>query len=569
MRAVQLRTAVVAIITTGCLCAQQAGPPAPSADTPLILRATTRLVMLSVIARDKNGQPAADLKKEDFRVKVNGKAQPIAVFSMESAGQLLSTAVSAPATVSTLAFGPNPLPGGAALPANVFSNRLAVQSGTPSGVTIILVDTRNTKATDQIYAKAQVIRYLHTLQPTDHIGIYMFGASLKVLHDYTSDSSALIAKLNAAKNWEAVDTSEQDVTSSLQADSAILDGFARAAGGTSPAERAFYTTDRILSTLRTFEFIAEHLAQVPGRKNLIWVSGGFPLDIGFDSLADWKNPAVDQRTFTDEVDRTMRAMNDANIAVYPVDARGLMTDPKYSAENRTAPNPRKVSFAPPIGAKEQETMQEIAGRTGGLAFYNTNDLSRAIRASVDDSQVTYTIGFYPSDDGFDGKYHKIEVETRSGVKLRYRKGYFDVAEKPQDDKSRQAELYDAVWSPIDASAMGIVATVRPAANDPTSIDISLKIDHSTIGVQQGQGRWQGRLDVLFVQRDDQGNQYGGTDDTINLNLTPDTYKKLMNDDLAYHRVVARAAAAKLLRIVVRDAASGAMGSVTVPLNRVK
>ena len=185
--------------------------------------------------------------------------------------------------------------------------------------------------------------------------------------------------------------------------------------------------------------------------------------------------------------------------------------------------------------------------------------------------MTYTVGFYPSDDGFDGKYHKIEVETpgRSGVKLRYRKGYFDVAEKPQDDNSRKAELYDAVWSPIDASAMGIVATVRPAANDPTSIDVMLKIDHSTIGVQQEQGRWQGRLDVLFVQRDDQGKQYAGSDDTMNLNLTQETYKKLMTDDLAYHRVVARAPAAKLLRIVVRDAASGAIGSVTVPLNKVR
>jgi len=565
MSGIRLNTAVVAMIATGWLCAQQSGPPSGQAAAPLVLRATTRLVMLSVIARDRNGQPAADLKKEDFRVKVNGKAQQIAVFSMESAGQLPST------EVATSGFGPSPLPGSVTLPPNVFSNRLAAQGGAPSGVTIILVDTRNTNATDQIYAKAQVVRYLHTLQPTDHIGLYMFGPSLKVLHDYTSDASGLLAKLNASKNWELPDTSEQDATSSIQADSAILDSFARAAGGASPAERAFYTTDRVLSTLRTFEFIAEHLAQVPGRKNLIWVSGGFPLDIGYDSLAAWKNPAVEQRMFTNEVDRTMRAMNDANIAVYPVDARGLMTDPKFSAQNRTAPNPRRISFAPPIGAKEQETMQEIAGRTGGLAFYNTNDLSRAIRASVDDSQVTYTVGFYPSDDGFDGKYHKIEVETpgRSGVKLRYRKGYFDVAEKPQDDNSRKAELYDAVWSPIDASAMGIVATVRPAANDPTSIDVMLKIDHSTIGVQQEQGRWQGRLDVLFVQRDDQGKQYAGSDDTMNLNLTQETYKKLMTDDLAYHRVVARTPAAKLLRIVVRDAASGAIGSVTVPLNKVR
>jgi hypothetical protein len=75
--------------------------------------------------------------------------------------------------------------------------------------------------------------------------------------------------------------------------------------------------------------------------------------------------------------------------------------------------------------------------------------------------------------------------------------------------------------------------------------------------------------VLFVQRDDQGTEYGGIADRVNLNLTQDTHPKLLTDDLPYHRVVPRATAAKLLRIVVRDAASGAMGSVTVPLNKLR
>jgi VWFA-related protein len=549
-----IRTFLTVLIPVGCLLAQQA-------DQPLVIKATTRLVMLSVIA-DRNNQPATDLTKDDFRVKVNGKVQPISVFSMESAH-------GAPSTLQTASFGPSATPQGT-LPPNVFSNRLAVQTGAPSSVNVILLDTRNTRAADQIYAKAQIVRYLHTLQPTDHVGIYTFGGTLKVMHDYTSDSAGLIAKLNSEKNWDLPDTSETDAQGALQSDGAIYDDMMRGVAGGSPAERSFYTTDRVLSTLHAFEFIAEHLAELPGRKNLIWVSGGFPLDIGFDSIADWKNPAVDQRTFTDEVDRTMRAMNDANIAVYPVDARGLMTNPKFSAEARKAPSVRP-SLAPPIGVKDQQTMQEVASRTGGLAFYNTNDLAKAIHSAVEDSQVTYTIGFYPTDDSFDGKFHKVDVEapSKSGVKLRYRKGYFDVAEKPEDDKSRQVELRDAVWSPIDATSLGIVANVKPGATDPSTIDISLKIDHSAIGLTQDQGRWQGRLDILFVQRNDQGQEFGGLDDKVNLNLTQATYSSLLKDDLAYHRVVARAAQARLLRIVVRDAASGAMGSVTVPLNRVK
>jgi VWFA-related protein len=191
----QMRPLLFAIFATVLLL------PAQQANPPVILKATTRLVMLSVIARDKNNLPATGLTKEDFRIRVNGKTQPISVFSMESSGALPS------------APGLTPLPAPTTnQPATVFTNRLPAQSGTPSGVTIILVDTRNTRAADQIYAKAQVVRYLHTLQPTDHIGLYTFGPSLKVLHDYTSDSSGLLAKLNAAKDWTLPDTSERDAT---------------------------------------------------------------------------------------------------------------------------------------------------------------------------------------------------------------------------------------------------------------------------------------------------------------------------------------------------------------------
>src|SRR6185312_5440170 len=296
-------------------------------------------------------------------------------------------------------------------------------------------------------------------------------------------SAALLQRLNSDKHWNLPDTSHEDALGALQVEGGIFDDLSRAGGGTSPAERSFYTTDRIISTLHAFEFIAEHMAQLPGRKNLIWVSGGFPLDIGFDSIADWHNPAVDQRTFTEEVDRTLRAMNDANIAVYPVDARGLMTDPRFSAAARSAP--RRPTMAPPIGVKEHQTMQEVASRTGGRAFYNTNDIAHAIDAAADDSRVTYTIGFYPADDNFDGKFHTIDVDLpyHSGVKLRYRKGYFDIPTKPEDEKSRQTELRDAVWSPIDATSMSPTASVKPAAGNPASLDITMKVDHSSIGLR--------------------------------------------------------------------------------------
>jgi VWFA-related protein len=138
-----------------------------------------------------------------------------------------------------------------------------------------------------------------------------------------------------------------------------------------------------------------------------------------------------------------------------------MADPTFSAANRSAelrPNPLR----PGVGVANQETMRELASRTGGRAYYNTNDLKTAIRDAVQDARLTYTLGFYPSDEKFDSKFHEIKVQVdRPGINLRYRKGYFDLAERPQDYKTRKAELRDAVWSPIDASAIGL--SFRPSA----------------------------------------------------------------------------------------------------------
>jgi VWFA-related protein len=448
---------------------------------------------------------------------------------------------------------------------------MEVKPGQQSSVTIILLDTLNTKFADQAYAKAQVIRYLRTLQPGDHIGLYTLGNSLRVLHDYTADSSELLSRLEALKGKDLPDMSSKEPMDAMHGDALMLDALQRGAGGASPAERQFYLTNRIVGTLKAIEFIANHLAKTPGRKNLIWVSGGFPLEIGFDSAAAWRNPQIDQRTFTDEVSETVRAVNDANMAIYPVDARGLMVDPRFDAERRGPTNPRAAAKPTPmVGVRNQESMNELASRTGGHAYYNSNDLEKAIHNAVDDSRVTYMLGFYPVDESFDGKFHKIEVQMveRKGVHLRYRKGFFDLPELPQDEKARKTELSDAAWSPLDASGIGIAAKVVPSKTKPGTLEIVLAIDSTQVSLEHQSDRWVGRLDILFIQRDNGGNQYNGTDDTINLRFTSETYEKFVKNGFVYTKLVDRADKAKTLRIVVRDSASGAIGSITVPLAKI-
>ncbi len=129
--------------------------PMPAQEPSLVLRSTTRLVQVNVVVQDKNGRPVANLKKEDFVLRDNGKTQEIRIFSVESKDQLYAPA--------------------AQLPPNVFSNRLEQRSGAPANVTAILLDGLNTKWGDQAVARQQIIRYLERLQPQDRVGLYTLG----------------------------------------------------------------------------------------------------------------------------------------------------------------------------------------------------------------------------------------------------------------------------------------------------------------------------------------------------------------------------------------------------------
>ncbi|MGA2132596.1 MAG: VWA domain-containing protein [Bryobacteraceae bacterium] len=514
----------------------------------VVIRATTRLVQVNVIVT-KNGEPVRGLKKEDFQVFDNGKRQEIRQFSEDTRAVLPSAA--------------EPLPPG------TFTNQLETRSGTPGAVTAILLDGVNTGFATQTYARQQVLAFLRQIQPEDRIALYTLDShGLKVLHDYTTDSADLVAKLAKYQGDILPDvTGASDINTMLGS---------RGSGG-GGMERAYFLNNRILTTLKAIEFIANNLAPLPGRKNLIWVSSAFPLQIGFGtngsggrsgsgssgnmySAASNGRPSSsgglsqtrsipkphDQQTWTADADNTIRALNNANLAIYPVDARGLTLSKSFV---------------------RQSTMIELASRTGGRAFYNSNDITDAIRSAVADSAVTYTLGFYPQNDKFNNSFHELKVKLADfpHAELRYRRGYLDQSAPPQDEKQRRAQLADSVWSPMDANGMGLRAEVRQTS---AGLDITLRVDPGSVLFDPQGDRWAAKVDLLFVQKDAHGNQISGIDDTISMDLQRAHYDKIQREGLIYHKVVAPAAGASQLRVIARDASTGAVGSVSAPLSEV-
>ena len=540
--------ASVAFVIVAAVALQQAHP-APSTQTPTsVFRTNTRLVQVNVVVHDKHSQPVADLKKEDFTVLEHGKPQQISLFLMnDAAGNAVSSSP---------------------LPPHIFSNAVAARAGTPSGVTALLLDLVNTGALDQKRARDSVRAFLQQIRPEDRIAIYTLGQrGLILVHDYTTDAASLVARLHDLHNElstsldaSTLDDDDQQDLRDLGLDD-VADANQRAAD--------FFTNNRVVNTLTAFEAIAHHMAGLPGRKSVVWVSGGIPLQIGFDEMPETNGTFSnrDRRVFTPEMDAAARALNDSGIAVYPVDARGLLPAPGFGPTSRRAP-----PTIPSIGNANAniDTMSELAERTGGRAAFNTNDLASAIRRAVDDGRVTYTLGYYSTDDRQDGKFREIKVTVdRPNVEVRARKGYFAMRPADASAASRTREIQAAVWSPLDATELPFDARVDRLPDPPETLNVFIQLKPGAVSFTKDGDRWKGSLEAVYVQRDPHDSPLGTAEiESLPLSLTEAQVTQASQQGLIFQHRLHREPSAATLRIVVRDAGTGAIGSVTAPFNQI-
>src|SRR5438093_6856943 len=164
-------------------------------------------------------------------------------------------------------------------------------------------------------------------------------------------------------------------------------------------------------------------------------AAGIPLSILSGTSRDGRDSQLEHAT---------RLLAAASIAVYPVDIRGLKAPDPPRGRRGFAPSP------PP------DVMIRLADQTGGRAFYFNNDLEGSIRTAISDAQVSYTLGFYPSENGYDGKFHNLDVKVaRKDVEVRHRTGYFAVKDQAPDEKERREIMSELISSPLDASQIGL------------------------------------------------------------------------------------------------------------------
>jgi VWFA-related protein len=517
-----------------------------------VLRVTTRLVVVNVVVHDKKGAAVEGLTRDDFTVFDDGKEEKISFFSVERRGAM---------------HGPSE-----PLSPNVFSNRMARQGGIPTSVAAILLDESEecfskTVFQDSAYARQELIKLLSQLQPQELIALYVYGRRLRVIQDFTSDPSPLIEALRQSGNptARASDTSMQPEAremplQGLSGPSAVAASqlSARMFDLANACSPGYWRREEIFDVL---EAIANHLSGLPGRKTLIWLT---------DATAV---PCPSCTPLREKIRGSIQSMNEADVAVFPVDSRGLFANPDFLATNK-----ERVAYERGFrGGLDAMTVQihgmiDWAQQTGGRAFYNTNDLRSAIRTALNYSEITYTLGYYPSHCQWDGQFRAIKVPVNMpGVEVRHRQGYFasPATVKSVKTKDRMVMLKDAALNPLQASGVGVTVRVTrfkgPTGAHKLEIDVSPDLNDLTF--QQVNGRWTGLFDVLVGQYSKQDKSLRGITKTVAENLTNATYQEIMRKGLTitYYQDVARRA--EELRVVVRDGLSGSTGSVKIPLHQ--
>lgn len=547
------------------------------------VRATTHMVLLDVEVFDRKGNPQRDLKSQDLSVLENGKPQAITVFNAQNF--LLQSARALPA-----------------LPANVYTNR--PEYGMPPGpLTVILLDVLNTQAQDQTYARGKLLQYVSTqLRPGEQIAVFTLGRSLSLLQDFTDNAQLLCTAIGAFN---------PQVSPELQADQLEkLLPRPHESGGTSERTRErlmnmlsglrdFYSQQaqteldfRIINTMAAFRAIARAVAGHPGRKNLIWVSGGFPLTVRRSVVqykVDLSDPNRLERqdeigtsySFDKEFRSTTSLLGEAQVSIYPVDARGLVGSLVSESSDPGTDQMSQVLTGAEYGAAvaesnsrilaDQETMMDLAEQTGGGVFKNRNDIEQAVPLILADSSFYYEVGYYPEDRRWNGAFRKIEVRVRRpGVKVRYRRGYYALdslsANRARDGGSSDLDAYLAADLPPATMVIFDTRVIPPPVVHGGQVAVDFLVDMHTLNAELDSHQTRKyQLDFHVVAFTPQGKLAGRKDVHLIAPVKADHYAGMLQNGLPFHADLPLPAGQYRLRLAVRDDRTGFLGTTDLPL----
>lgn len=522
----------------------------------------TELVLVPVLVTKGAGH-VSGLRKEDFVLKKDGQAQQLAVFEEINASR--ETVLKKPS-----------------LPAGVYSN--AQSDPAAKRLLVIALDGANTRLTDQLFARQQVIKFLsHGIPADTMISLVVIGRGrMRVVHNFTSNPQLLLAALSTVTRNVSLPISTEESPELTQEVDVLQDFVSQPlnefVSGGSSLFNSWSQRFKILDTLAALQQIGQAYAGVPGRKALVWVTEGFPFNVDNSQLKMGKSAATyDLSDVQEDYEKTWRVLNQANVAVYPVDVRGLVNTLNIpasvgvSASNIQALQRQLNSYTSAQHANNVDriaTMDAFASMTGGRAYYNTNDLSGSFRKAAEDSSAYYLLGFYLNKNTTSG-WHKLKVElARKEGHVRARSGFFSTPDAQPQPGTQKAEIRMAIESPLDFTGLPVYLKwqeIQPSRQPgKRQVRCLISVPAGAITVDEADNNHL-LLETAFVARAKKHKDSDNVAQIINAHLKPDALATLRGGGFTNTYTLNLAPGEYSVRFVMRDDISGRLGSLTVPL----
>ena len=539
--------------------ARQTQPPPDDTDEEAVARITTNLVQLDAVALDKQGRQVTDLTAEDFEVSEDGRPQKITNFSYVSNGERAPAAPKA-----RPAEGTPPAPPVKLRPRDV------------RRTFALVVDDLQLSFESVYYTRQALKKFVEEeMQPTDLVAIIRVGGGVGALQQFTSDKQILYQAIERVRyNLR----SRRPVGTFAPVASGELAGASRSPNGAGSGDNVgvkepddfedFAEETGAVGSLGAVRYVLKGMRELPGRKALVLFSEGFPLHRPEAS-------GVRNERLRDEFRLMIDAATRSSTVIYPLDPRGVAVTAFTAADDLSGFGTNPRAMADELRRRDtfvsdtQATLRDIAEQTGGFALVNNNDLTGGVRRVAEAERGYYLIGYRPSGDTFDRRFHDITVRVkRAGVRVLSRRGFYGVTDEERRPKPGRPgeQLLAALNSPFGASGVGVELTPLFTADVAAGpyIRSLIHVKASDLAFKDAADGWhQATIDVFGAAFDDRGMVVRQAGASQQVQLRGRTYERVLRDGLVYtFDVPLKKAGAYQLRFAVRDAASARVGSAS-------
>ena len=581
----------LAILLSACVlsaaAAAQTAAPAPQrppqADDEEVVRITSQLVQTDVVVTDKNDRIVTDLKLGDFDLYDNGKRQELRFMEFVS--------VDSP---TRRVEGVKP----EALRAET-DPALNPTARDVRRIIAFVVDDLTIPHADLVTVRESISNFVENqMADGDLVAIVRTVGGKGLLQQFTSDKTLLrraIAQLNIVTNpfatFDQPDTGRMNtIPSPLGGGSGSLEEMGSFDISSPNDDTIRYS--RGLIALGVADSVIDSLRGLPGRKSMVLFSSGIPIfEFGSTGTLYTSISSIIQRV----TDHAVRA----GVVVNTVDPRGLKATPgvkgfkdtparsalgggdvtAFPADNGipSVDNPTEAAaasfgrggtpdFANMLsGGLEHMGLRVLSDATGGVTVVNRNDINDGVEKVVARSRGYYVLAYAPSQP-FDSKFHKLEVKVRrDGTRVYNHAGYLAREERRVAPKTKEEEIAAAVRSPLSKRDIDVSASLGlrfAPAGRPADLGISLQIDPSKFEFKEEGGKYMTSYDVVGFIYDEVGKLRGGFSETVNASLTPGELRKARAAGLPYYAATQLPPGYYQLRLAVREAATGHIGSLS-------